>query len=160
MKNSGITLIALIITIIVLLILAGVSINALVGENGIVSQAMNASFLSEMTQVQEAFDTWKTQHYDDDEIPVKGLVKISDVENNGRLYGEVAYYRKWANDENGQRPTEDINLDLNDLYAGDINYIPKGVEDLFYLDNQEIGIDFNKKYVIDATNSMIYSGNG
>jgi len=33
-KNSGITLIALIITIIVLLILAGVSIAMLIGENG------------------------------------------------------------------------------------------------------------------------------
>lgn len=32
-KNSGITLIALIITVIVMLILAGVSLNALVGDN-------------------------------------------------------------------------------------------------------------------------------
>ena len=54
--NSGITLIALIATIIALLILAGISINALVGDNGIVSKVMNASFLTEMTEVQEAFE--------------------------------------------------------------------------------------------------------
>ena len=42
-KNKGITLIALVITIIVLLILAGVSIAMLTGENGILSQAQNAS---------------------------------------------------------------------------------------------------------------------
>ena len=40
MKNSkGITLIALVITIIVLLILAGVSIAMLTGDNGLLSQA-------------------------------------------------------------------------------------------------------------------------
>ena len=38
-KNArGITLIALVITIIVLLILAGVTINALSGENGIITK--------------------------------------------------------------------------------------------------------------------------
>ena len=42
-KENGITLIALVITIIVLLILAGVSIAMLTGENGILTQAQNAS---------------------------------------------------------------------------------------------------------------------
>lgn len=41
-KDKGITLIALIVTIIVLLILAGVSIAMLTGENGILTQASNA----------------------------------------------------------------------------------------------------------------------
>ncbi len=41
-KQRGITLIALVITIIVLIILAGVAINALVGENGIITQAQKA----------------------------------------------------------------------------------------------------------------------
>ena len=41
-KERGITLIALVITIIVLLILAGVSIAMLTGENGILTQATNA----------------------------------------------------------------------------------------------------------------------
>lgn len=30
---------------------------------------MNANFLQEMTVVQEAFDIWKTNHYDDNSIP-------------------------------------------------------------------------------------------
>ena len=37
-KNNGITLIALVITIIVLLILAGVSISMLTGQNGILTR--------------------------------------------------------------------------------------------------------------------------
>lgn len=41
-RNSGITLIALVITIIVLLILAGVTIATLTGENGILNQAGKA----------------------------------------------------------------------------------------------------------------------
>lgn len=41
-NNKGITLIALVITIIVLLILAGVSIAMLTGENGILSNATEA----------------------------------------------------------------------------------------------------------------------
>ncbi len=41
-NNKGITLIALVITIIVLLILAGVSIAMLTGENGILTQAENS----------------------------------------------------------------------------------------------------------------------
>ena len=42
-KNNGITLIALVITIIVLLILAGVTIATLTGENGILPRASDAS---------------------------------------------------------------------------------------------------------------------
>ena len=41
-RNKGITLIALVITIIVLLILAGVSINILIGENGLLTKAQDA----------------------------------------------------------------------------------------------------------------------
>ena len=42
-KQNGITLIALVITIIVLLILAGVTIATLTGENGILTRAFNAT---------------------------------------------------------------------------------------------------------------------
>ena len=53
-KNSiGITLIALVITIIVLLILAGVSIAMLTGQNGILTQAQNAKNRTEEAQIEE-----------------------------------------------------------------------------------------------------------
>ena len=41
-KQKGITLIALVITIIVLLILAGVTIVSLTGENGLLARAVQA----------------------------------------------------------------------------------------------------------------------
>ena len=54
MKNQkGVTLIALVITIIVLLILAGVSIAMLTGDNGILTQAKSAKISQIEGQVKE-----------------------------------------------------------------------------------------------------------
>ena len=55
-KNSGITLIALVITIIVLLILAGVSINLAIGENGIIEQAQNANLKQKFAKYKEELE--------------------------------------------------------------------------------------------------------
>ena len=52
-KDKGITLIALVITIIVLLILAGVSIAMLTGQNGIFTQAQNAKEKTDDAQEKE-----------------------------------------------------------------------------------------------------------
>lgn len=52
-ENLGITLIALIITIIVLLILAGVTISSLTKENGILNKADSAKFNSEIAKYKE-----------------------------------------------------------------------------------------------------------
>ena len=53
LKEKGITLIALVITIIVLLILAGVSIAMLTGQNGILTQANNATIQQSHGAVKE-----------------------------------------------------------------------------------------------------------
>lgn len=47
-NNKGITLIALVVTIIVLLILAGVSIAMLTGQNGILNRASQATWQSKL----------------------------------------------------------------------------------------------------------------
>lgn len=52
-EQKGITLIALVVTIIVLLILAGISINALAGNNGILNKATEAKISQEIAQVEE-----------------------------------------------------------------------------------------------------------
>ena len=52
-KEKGITLIALVVTIIVLIILAGVSINLVLGENGIVNKAQKAKENMELAQIEE-----------------------------------------------------------------------------------------------------------
>lgn len=59
LKNNrkGITLIALVITIIVLLILAGVTIATLTGENGILTRASDAKEQTEIAEVKERVQT-------------------------------------------------------------------------------------------------------
>lgn len=52
-KQNGITLIALIITIIVLLILAGVSISLVVGQNGVLNKSQNAVSSTKLATAQE-----------------------------------------------------------------------------------------------------------
>ena len=54
MRNKGITLIALVITIIVLLILAAVSIATLTGENGILTRANESKTETEIGEEEEA----------------------------------------------------------------------------------------------------------
>lgn len=53
-NNKGITLIALVVTIIVLLILAGVSIAMLTGQNGILNKASQASYESKLSNAAES----------------------------------------------------------------------------------------------------------
>ena len=55
-KEKGITLIALVVTIVVLLILAGVSISMLTGENGVITQAKLAKESTRGGDVQETID--------------------------------------------------------------------------------------------------------
>ena len=52
-KNKGITLIALVITIIILLILAGITIATLTGENGILTKATEAGRQTEIEGIRE-----------------------------------------------------------------------------------------------------------
>lgn len=56
MKNNGITLIALVITIIVLVIIASVSIAMLIGENSILQQANEAKVATELTGIKEEIE--------------------------------------------------------------------------------------------------------
>ncbi len=59
LKNKGITLIALVVTIVVLLILAGVSITAVFGENGIINGAQKAKDKTDESIEQEQEDVGK-----------------------------------------------------------------------------------------------------
>ena len=54
MKNDkGITLVALVVTIIVLIILAGISINLVLGDNGIITIAKKSKENTELAKIQE-----------------------------------------------------------------------------------------------------------
>ena len=52
-KKKGITLIALVITILILLILAGITITAITGENGLLNSALKAKEETEIENEKE-----------------------------------------------------------------------------------------------------------
>ena len=90
-SNSAITLIALIITIIVLLILAGVTIHMIVGDSGLFGKANEAKFKTMMSSYREEvnlYTSWKvteTMNTDTSGInsgdPLKSAIEQSIVED-------------------------------------------------------------------------------
>lgn len=69
-KENGITLIALVVTIVVLLILAGVSISMLTGENGIITQAQDAKLATERSSLREQLQLDAISGADKDSLEV------------------------------------------------------------------------------------------
>ena len=95
-NKNGITLIALVITIIVLLILAGVSIAMLTGDNGIIKRAENAAETSKIEEMREKLEMAKMAVFVDgqgkydsekywDRIEDEGIIvdKATDILDNG-----------------------------------------------------------------------------
>lgn len=79
-KQKGITLIALVITIIVLIILAGVTVATLTGENGILKNATKAKEETESTSTQEKISmAWQSL------ITKRQLSNISDPISDNEL---------------------------------------------------------------------------
>lgn len=91
MKNKGITLIALVITIIVLLILTGVSINMISGENGIITKAKLAAEETRYASIEEAYDLWQVNNETLPTITIREFIdKIYDEGNiTDKEYQEI-----------------------------------------------------------------------
>ena len=62
-NKKGITLIALVVTVVVLIILAGVSINAVLGDNGIIKKANQAASVTKEAEVKEAINRTILEFY-------------------------------------------------------------------------------------------------
>ena len=62
-NNVGITLIALVVTIVVLLILAGVSLNLVLGNNGIITKAQDAKLMTRAGSAEDEVELWKSDNY-------------------------------------------------------------------------------------------------
>ena len=78
-SEKGITLIALVISIIVMLILAGVSLNAVIGDNGIITQAQNATYMQSVAVLEEYLNNYYVEHYEemkDEESKVQKLTTM------------------------------------------------------------------------------------
>lgn len=83
-QNRGITLIALVITIIILLILAGITISSLSGDNGLFSRAKEAKYETEKAQLKENLQIEALSSFD-----TKGNFDINKCEENIRNNLEI-----------------------------------------------------------------------
>ena len=92
-QENGITLIALVITIIVLLILAGVTIAMLTGDNGIISKAMQAKIRTEEAKETEETGLNEIENYINGKsaeagVVVQDLKSIKGDGTEGEVIGE------------------------------------------------------------------------
>ena len=145
-KNKGITLIALVITIIVLLILAGVSISMLTGENGILTQAQNAKEETEIASEKEAIqltminkESTNNSKYDigeeliDRTLANENNWKIVSVNETKKIYGTGwKYIDKGTNLENYGETKYKWVINEN---TGEVVKLPEDITKLSYGDN-------------------------
>ena len=94
-KNNGITLIALVITIIVLLILAGVTIATLTGENGILTKAQEASEETKKANAEEQVKIAVQASYGTD-----GKINLDDLNNELKKIEGLTYNGNPISDDN------------------------------------------------------------
>ena len=115
--NFGITLIALIITIIILLILAGVTLNMVMGDSGIFGKANNAKNKTEVAQYEE-------------ELRMCVLELQTDAAANGTTFNMETIKNKFVekvkeleNTTEIEFPTEESETKLDGTYKGYEFYI-------------------------------------
>ena len=99
-NERGITLIALVITIIVLLILAGISISMLTGQNGILNRAHEAKEKTELAQIEENISLKEVEleilyndlpKNDDTDTTLKAFIAKYKVENDNQTISFPIY---------------------------------------------------------------------
>ena len=137
-KERGITLIALVVTIVVLLILAGVSISMLTGENGIITQAQNSKEATEQARVEELVDLAVNSLISENQGSTSGITpemvaeEVNEMENRNDIYAEGSTFpTNIIFPEEGRKV--EVNLeqkeDLSEMYE-----VPVDEEDIAPLD--------------------------
>lgn len=87
-SNAGITLIALVVTILILLILSTVSLNLIAGGDGIISKASKAVDETKNAQIKEQLNLCKIEAFATNKtfaqcLAEKNLVDLTEIENKG-----------------------------------------------------------------------------
>lgn len=126
-NEKGITLIALVVTIIVLLILAGVSISMITGENGIVNQASNAKDATEQGKVEELVDLAVTSLIGENEGSTNEITpdmiaeEVNRMENRDDVYAEGSIFPvDIIFPEEGRRVNVNLEKDWDENYSANV----------------------------------------
>jgi len=130
-KEKGITLIALVITIIILLILAGISIGMLSGDNSIINQAGNAKTQTDIAQEKEILEQatvvcmGKNKYGNIEETDLKKeLENVAEVITSGSKF-KVTFpsERQYLIDQDGNIKEKNPNAkEISELYDGASTY--------------------------------------
>ena len=151
MKEKGITLIALVVTIVVLLILAAVSISMLTGENGIIKQAQEAKDDTEQARVQELVDLAVNSLIGENLGSTNGITpqmvaeEVNEMENRNDVYAEGSEFpTKIIFPEEKREVDVDLEqkIDLSEMYEVPVNEEDIAPLDLFdyeIIDEAEVG---------------------
>ena len=148
MKNNkkGITLVALVITIIILLILAGVAIALVFGEDGIITRAKEAKYKSNFSEIQDKTMLYWTNCEQEDilngqsrevqyKLPLIGQIDSSLIREGGTLETEIKTIKN------------DPDLNISSLRLYEIN-------------KTLIGSNAPHRYLIDLDDLQIYDYEG
>lgn len=114
-KQTGITLIALVITIIVLLILAGVTIATLTGDNGILSKTNEAKEKNNKESIKEQIKVEIMGEQSGNEGKIAEDVLISILEKYGKLNGEGELKEQTLTTKEGN-----YEIKVSELFQGEI----------------------------------------
>ena len=84
-KQKGITLVALVVTIVILLILSGISLNIVLGNNGIITKAQEAKIANNHSTVYEAMQLQYDNYYTESTTGENDADFITDLKNKSIL---------------------------------------------------------------------------
>ena len=148
--EKGITILALVITVIILLIIAGVTIASLTGDNGILINAQDAKLATELSKYQEELELYK----------VDKTMEDANFEEETLTAGKTDLNYNTKSEEEGNIKT--IITDITDEYFEKLEVI-KGKLLINTQDKHEIkvaqklGIEVNP---YDIRDGVLWSSNG
>jgi len=106
-KNSkGITLVSLVVTIIVLIILAGISINAILGEDGIITIAKQAKENMSLAQIDEQTNLNELYVQIETETGTSGGISADTIAKLAQLEERIAELKQTVDNLTGQLENE------------------------------------------------------
>ena len=167
-NQRGITLIALVITIVILIILATVSINVVLGEGGLIQRAQEGKDLTEQARIDEEEELTGAEEYinsvinerkddNEEETPVQEGIQVDEVTENSisitvNVPKEVAKYCYYINGELKKTSTVTIIVDEEG------NEISNALKDSYKFDSlkEETKYYINVE-VFDNTEEKVYT---
>ena len=151
-KETAITLIALVVTIVVLLILAGITIATLTGDNGILTRASGSKIETAVGAVKEALKLEQGEkRIEGEQLTPETLLAEGKVQRTVRQEEDGNYYMYYALKNNAIEGMQGLGkgniVELKDVFLVDDNLNVKYIA----TDGKEYGDTINNKILEDET---------